>query len=231
MQKHKKINYPLIFTVFSIITLICLGFWQIKRMYEKQEFLTNLKTNLAKPPTEIDISSNNMILATKIIINGQFISGHDLHLYGQRSGSSDKNGYYLLSPFKTDDNKIVIVARGWFSQLNKRKMFNVSNPGHQSITGVILMAEKQKLFVPHNDLKNNVWFTLDLQQIAKAIKMDIENYYLLSFDEEDLPANLEPISSKSLLSIRNDHLQYAITWFALAIAIMVIYIVYSRNPD
>ncbi len=228
--KYKK-NFPLIFSVFSIILLISLGIWQLSRMSQKQEFLHSLKNNLDNLPTKFDSLADNMILTSKVVVNGHFISGHNIHLYGKRSGISNKNGYYLLSPFQTDDDKIIIVARGWFDYIDKKQMQNIDNAEHQSITGIALMAEKHRLFLPDNDFKNNVWFTLDLKQIAKTLDMNIEDYYLLSFDQQDLPPNLEPISSKNLLAIRNDHLQYAITWFALALAVAIIYVVYTRNPD
>ena len=94
---------PLLLTILAFVILLSLGFWQIARLQEKELFLSSMKNNLNNPPINIKALSGNKLYA-KIRANGYFLVGKNLHLYGRRSMSTEKDGYYLVTPFQTDDN-------------------------------------------------------------------------------------------------------------------------------
>ncbi|XVN43593.1 MAG: SURF1 family cytochrome oxidase biogenesis protein [Candidatus Rickettsia vulgarisii] len=202
-----------------------LGFWQLARLKEKQEFLATIKSNFEKPAADLKMLSGNKLYG-KVKAQGQFLLDKNIHLYGRRSMSAEKDGYYLITPFQTDDNKIILVARGWFASKYKKdidKMVsNISNINE--IAGITLPSEKARLFVLGNDIKNNIWFTLDIIQATNILGLKLENYYLIMDDHNNSSSDiLKPLKTNNLLHIRNDHLEYAITWFSLAIALLVIY--------
>ncbi len=214
----------LLFTVLAFVILLSLGFWQIARLQEKKLFLSVIKNNLNKPPINVKIFNGHM-LYTKVEMNGHFLTGKNLHLYGRKSVSNEKNTYYLVSPFQTDDNKIFLVVLGWFAERHKKNIDNIINYSNK-ITGVMIPGEKIKLFVLNNDVKNNVWFTLDLTQASNILDLILENFYLIMEGGDSQSDILKNLSIKNLLNIKNNHLEYAITWFALAISLAVVFIIY-----
>jgi surfeit locus 1 family protein len=214
---------PLLLTILAFVILLSLGFWQIARLQEKELFLSSMKNNLNNPPIDIKTLSGNKLYA-KIRANGYFLVGKNLHLYGRRSMSTEKDGYYLVTPFQTDDNKIILVVLGWFAGRHKKNIDNIID-NSMEITGVILPGEKTKLFVLDNDVKNNVWFTLDLTQASDVLGLKLEDFYLVMEGNNNRSDILKSLSIENLLNVRNNHLEYAITWFALAISLAVIFVI------
>ncbi|WP_341756773.1 MULTISPECIES: SURF1 family protein [unclassified Candidatus Tisiphia] len=230
MSKTLKISkcqvqlLPLLLIILAFIILLSLGFWQIVRLQEKELFLNSIKNNLNNPPIDIKTLSVDKLYA-KVKMKGHFLAGKNLHLYGRKSMSTEKDGYYLISPFQTDGNKIILVAQGWFAGKYKKNIDNVVNDSTE-ITGVILPSEKTKLFVLGNDVKNNVWFTLDLIQASDILGLTLENFYLIMEGNNNRSDILQSLSINNLLNVRNNHLEYAITWFTLAISLAVMFVIY-----
>ncbi|MFP3034040.1 MAG: SURF1 family protein [Candidatus Tisiphia sp.] len=227
MGKRQVQLLPLLLTILAFVILLSLGFWQIARLQEKELFLSSMKNNLNNPPIDIKTLSGNKLYA-KIRANGYFLVGKNLHLYGRRSMSTEKDGYYLVTPFQTDDNKIILVVLGWFAGRHKKNIDNIID-NSMEITGVILPGEKTKLFVLDNDVKNNVWFTLDLTQASDVLGLKLEDFYLVMEGNNNRSDILKSLSIENLLNVRNNHLEYAITWFALAISLAVIFVIYHLS--
>ncbi len=213
----------MLLAVVVIITCTALGVWQLSRLEEKKLFIETLSNNLKSPPVALEKLELEKVIYKKIKLTGHFLTAKDIHLYGRRTSSNEKDTYNLLSPFQTENGTIVMVARGWFAASNKSKISDMMNSiEKQDIIGIALLPEKKKMFIPANDVARNVWLTLDLQQMSEVLALPLANFYLLQMDSSNLLADLKPLSAQNLLYIRNDHLEYAITWFSLAIALLVI---------
>lgn len=212
--------------LITFIILVSLGFWQLNRLKEKKLFLASMQENLTSPAIDLAEIHNNLPYQ-KIKLNGHFLPNKDVYLYGRRSMSSEKDGYYLVTPFKTAEDKIILVARGWFSNRNKNIITQATNDEPHELIGVTMPSEKTRSYLPANDIKNNVWLTLDLHEASKVLGLNLENFYLIE-ESKDI-SNLDillPLSINHLAAIRNDHLEYALTWFGLAASLVVIYRIY-----
>ncbi|HJD67096.1 MAG TPA: SURF1 family protein [Rickettsia endosymbiont of Bembidion lapponicum] len=215
--------------LITFIILISLGFWQLNRLKEKKLFLASMQENLTSPAIDLAEIHDNLPYH-KVKITGHFLPNKDIYLYGRRSMSSEKDGYYLVTPFKTNDNKVILVARGWFSNRNKNIITQATNDQPHELIGVTMPSEKTRSYLPANDVRNNVWLTLDLQEASKVLGLNLENFYLI--EESTDISNLDillPLSINHLAAIRNDHLEYAFTWFGLAASLVVIYRIYRRS--
>lgn len=215
----------------TFIILISLGFWQLSRLKEKKLFLASMQVNLTSPAVNLE-KLDNSLTYRKIKITGHFLPNKDIYLYGRRSMSNEKDGYYLVTPFKTVDGQIILVARGWFSNRNKNIIKQAATEQPHEIIGVTMPSEKTRSYLPANDIKNNVWLTLDLTAASKALELNLENFYLIETSKDI--SNLDillPLSINHLAAIRNDHLEYALTWFGLAASLIVIYAIYRKKQQ
>ncbi|RYE06566.1 MAG: hypothetical protein EOP33_00135 [Rickettsiaceae bacterium] len=217
---------PFIITILGVVILLYLGCWQLYRLEEKSLFIASVANNLVKPPSNYHANCEKPY--SKVAIEGRFLP-KNIYLYGQRSMSSDKDGYYLITPFETVNNEIILVARGWLSKKYKARNIVVSDE-MRKITGIILPLEKKKTFIPDNDLNNNLWFTLDLEDANIFFNVKVENHYLLQIEPSEIDF-VNNIDTKGLVKIKNDHLEYALTWFGLAISLVVIFVIYCRKKD
>jgi surfeit locus 1 family protein len=226
---HKTGNiFFLLFISITSLFLAGLGFWQLGRLKEKNEFIAKVKQSIESAPSSLERMDRDQLFYSKIKIKGHFINGSDIHLYGRTFDK--KNGYYLVTPFITE-NKTVLVARGWFDYKDKTNIANITCSPDEEITGIVLKSEKGRMFVPSNDLANNVWFTLNTKEASSFFGLALEDFYVIRIYETHNSHNpyLKPINIDNLLKIRNDHLEYAITWFSLSVILGIMGIIYNRK--
>ena len=94
--------------------------------------------------------------------------------------------------------------------------------------GIVRLAKGPGHFMPDNDPHNNTWFYVDpSSMMASADLPQIQPYYILAANKTD--GGL-PVGHQWRIDIRNNHLQYAITWFALAFGLLMVYLLYHRRP-
>lgn len=215
---------PLIVTIIACLSMIMLGNWQLRRLAEKEQFIINIESNIANPA--ISLSGSDTSLYSKVKLSGHFLPGKNAYLYGRRTSAPEKDGYYLISAFAADNDKTYLVSRGWLPHSAKDKI-NFTYE-HQTIEGMTLPGESKNLFVPANDLIGHVWFTLDLEIAKNALSISETNFYIMQTKADYQPDGLTSLNTKNLSKVRNDHLEYAITWYSLAFCLVVIFIVYSR---
>jgi surfeit locus 1 family protein len=216
----------LLFAVF--ITLICLGNWQLYRLKEKRAFIKYTEASVLDEPIVIGTNNASLKLYTKIQLVGTFVPDNDILLYGRRSSSPEKDGYYLLSAFKAHNGQIYLVSRGWFAQ-SAKKSFLVPNNGQETIEAIVLPGEKKQFMVPKND--NNLWFTIDLDMARSNLGVNETRYYLMQIHPKNLPKEFTPHRISKLTQIRNDHLEYALTWYSLAIGVIIMFVINCKRKN
>lgn len=215
-----------------ILILLALGTWQLKRLAEKNNFIQAIEYNIAAPANIIASFDEKIKLYDKISIKGQFLKGQDIFLYGRRSSLPEKDGYYWLSPFKTINQEIILVSRAWLPQSLKTQLITNPYQTHdqlEEITGFVLAGEKRNFLVPENDYQNHIWFNIDLKMAKKLLNLTSDQFYLMQIENKQLPIGAKMLSGENLSKIRNDHLEYAITWYSLAVSLLIIFFIHRRR--
>jgi len=223
---------PFIFVALAFIILVSMGNWQLKRLSQKNHFIQTIETNIENPPLSIEAINIEIPHFSKIELEGNFIEGENIFLYGRRSASPEKDGYYLLSPFETLNNDILLVSRGWIPQTAKDNFDNYS-PSTEivKITGIALPHETKNFFVPGNDKERNIWFNIDLMMAKEVLGTNVTDFYLMQIGSSDLPEGGKPLSTTHLNKVRNDHMEYAMTWYSLGACLLVLFLIYGRKKD
>lgn len=222
---------PLIVTIIAVATLISFGNWQLRRLDEKNQFISTIEANIANPALDLSNFQSSLPTYSKVSISGSFIPNNNVYLYGRRTASPEKDGYYLLSAFSATDGNIYMVSRGWLPHSAKDKIYAPSSLEIETIEGIVLPGERKNFFVPDNDKKNNIWFTLDTEMATQILRTNITDFYIMQINGNDLPEKVLPLTATNLSKVRNDHLEYAITWYSLAVCLLVIFILYSRKQN
>jgi len=119
----------------------------------------------------------------------------------------------LLTPFASDDGRLILVDRGFAADGNPS--------GETEIIGLLRRPPAAKpWFVPANQPTDNEWFSVDLAAMARAADAGpVLPFYL----------DTDPAAARLALDLPNNHLQYAITWYALAAGLVAVYIVFLRR--
>ena len=131
-------------------------------------------------------------------------------------------GYWVVTPLSQDDGAIVLINRG-FVPTDKRDP--AARPqgqvrGEVTITGLLRMSEPGGAFLRSNEPDQNRWYSRDVAAIAKARHLSDVAPYFVDADARPNPGGL-PVGGLTRIHFRNAHLQYAITWFAMALLVIV----------
>ena len=221
---------PMIFVIIGAGILISLGNWQLKRLNEKTNFIQSIEYNIANDPKSIEELNLNPLIYSKIAISGTFLAGKNIFLYGKRSASPEKDGYYLLSAFEATNGKVYLVSRGWIPQSVKNNLGEfASKQIFDKFEAIILPSETRQFMMPENDKNNKIWFTIDLDMAHEMLGVTENKYYLMQIQSTTLPEGGKPLSTKHLSKVRNDHFEYAITWYSLAACLVIMFFIYRKK--
>lgn len=222
---------PSIITAIVVALLLGLGAWQLQRMSWKQGLIDALEAHRQLPPEPLPtrIDDPEAWRYRTVSVTGRFRHEDELHIVAYTADS--KQGYLVVTPMVRADGTTVLVNRGWvpvdFRDPDSRPDSLVA--GEVMVVGMARPGWPQGWFVPDNTPEKNTWFWGDLPAMAKAAHAPNA---LPLFVEADATPNAGglPIGGQSVINLRNDHLQYAITWFALAIGVFAVYFLYHFKP-
>jgi len=219
MTFRKPEPIPLLFIICATLLLGGLGLWQVERLQWKQALVTEIE-NAQKEPV---LSSYSNRPYRMLRLRGSFISDTPIRLVG-RPQWEQGNGYFMLYPFKFSDGKRILVNVGWAPG-----DWNGSLKGPHLVYGVLRPAHGKRPFSPENHPEKNVWFYEDIDAMSKALDVPLHDMVLEAVGEK-VPG-VYPVPSDGKISLRNDHLGYAITWFSLMIIGLVMFALYHRTSE
>jgi surfeit locus 1 family protein len=222
----------LIAFLLAFSALIALGAWQIERLMWKEALIAQIASaNQTQALTALPDTATELepLAFRNVTLTGHFLPDIEFHVTPRYF--RDTLGYHLFTPFQLTDGRIVIVNRGWVPAAQKdpaTRPLSVPNASEHALTGQIRLGPERNYFTPPSDPKQNVWFGRDIADMAKSA--NLSGVLPLSVDliGPQIAGEL-PIPTTGIIGLRNDHLQYALTWFLLALGLLVVFAVYHRK--
>jgi surfeit locus 1 family protein len=219
-----------VFALLGLAVLLGLGGWQVQRLFWKQDLIDTVTAQIAEPPVTLPARVDDTApwQYRRVSVRGVFLHDKEIHLIAH--DSHGRLGYDIITPLvRNDAAGTVLVNRGWVptDNLDPATRSEGQLAGAVTINGLVRLPWRQGWFVPDNDPQANVWFWGDAAGMAAAAGVDAPSLFV-DADATANPGGL-PLGGQTRVSFRNDHLQYALTWFALALCLAVVYLLYSRK--
>jgi len=207
-----------VFVIFFILIFISLGSWQIIRLNWKNNLILEIENSLKKPPVEF--SELNMSNYLKIKTSGSINFGKQIYLYNLNEKGTP--GFEVINPIIIN-NKDYLINRGWIP-FEKKDSNEIYQFDENNIIGTLKFQGRRNIFKPDNDIKENYWFSLDREDILQFTGKEFSKYIIY------LDGNYQsPKPKKITANISNNHKKYAITWFSLAISILLLYLYFRKK--
>jgi len=218
----KRVFLFQLFVVFFITIFCVLGTWQLYRLQWKLELIQEITFGLKSSPIEYSNSIKKNY--QRVNATGKFNFDKQIYLYSLND--SGKPGYDVITPFRTNKNENVLVNRGWIDkELKENASINPEVKSEQEIVGLLRKIYKPNIFKPDNDLINNIWFSINLEDL-KAVTGE-QFYDFIIFLENN--QSKTPLPRKINIDVPNNHLKYAITWYAISISIIFYYLYFRKK--
>ena len=231
MIKLRPALWPTLISLPIFVVSLGLGIWQMERRAWKHDILDRIAANQAAPPITLDELLRGDQLRFeygRVKVAGTFL--HDKEFYLAARSLKNDVGVQVVTPVRTDDGKIVLFDRGWVPSTKKEpaKRAEGQIAGKVELTGIVRRSQVQRQFAPDNVPDKNVWFHVDvplMRKMAGGAPDPVLDTFFLEADARPNPGGV-PIGGQTRLDIPNDHLQYALTWFGIALAMAGVYLAY-----
>ena len=224
-----------------MLVLVGLGTWQLQRRAEKLSYIEHYEAGMkasSQPfPSESLWPSTDFskFEHTKVDIEGHFLPLPEVHLYAllpKTARSYGGVGWWILLPFELKDGGIVLVNRGFVPQDLKNpatRPKSLAQPNEQKLEGFVRLPEQPGRFTPASSPSANEWYLRDPAAFSAYDSLGAAKVAPVVIDQlTPNPGDL-PQATDGKLNIPNNHLQYAMTWYALALVLFVIYILLRRR--
>lgn len=226
------------------VASFCLGTWQVKRLEWKKGLIRDLeqRTHSAPVPLPSDILTPDKMdemQYKRVIVNGHFDHAQEI-LLGPRSlneSGSNKGGgiisrptigFHIVTPFVLDSGERILVNRGWVPKDKKNPESRLQGQITENIqlTGHFRKGEKRPTFSPRANESGFNWHYLDVESFSRLL--DTTPLLIDADSVSTVPGG--PIGGQTRVNVRNEHMQYIITWYTLAALTAIMYYQFRKKP-
>lgn len=230
-MRFKPTLWPTLTTLPMLAVLVGLGQWQLDRLDWKAARIDERTARAADSPITLPDAGQipaDALLYRPVRVSGQYI--HDREMYLLNRVRDGKPGVHVITPLiRADNGAVLLVDRGWapFGWPETAARNEPSEPVVVTVTGIVRPASPPGWLVPDNRPSENQWYFVDLAAMARSAGVQpFTNYYVFATAESPAGAPVYPVANQWRVDLPNDHLSYAITWFALAGVLFLVYFAY-----
>ncbi len=207
-----------VFIIFFILVFIGLGTWQIIRLNWKNNLILEIENSLKNPPVELAQSKKENFL--KIKTSGFIDFDKQIYLYSLNDSGTP--GFEVINPITIEDENY-LINRGWIP-FEKKDIQEINLFDQKNIIGTLKLQGRKNIFKPDNDLDENYWFSLNREDVLKFTGKNFSKYIIYLDGDYQFP-----IPKKITANISNNHKKYAMTWFSLALSILLLYLYFRKK--
>jgi surfeit locus 1 family protein len=249
----RKLLWPGLATLIALGILLSLGFWQLMRLQEKTSVLARLEDATGAVPKDLQRDfgsvrdvillpasrSDNPALTelTRVSVTGTFLPSRSVPvratLPATKGAPISGIGFFWMTPLQLSNGEVIFINRGFAASGGDWKPPAIPTPdGQQTIVGLIRLVEKARAFVPADNPAKGEYFSRDPVAMAKAVGIEEPRVAPFFIDAERQPGSLTPpvgVDAREMIArIPNNHLQYAVTWFAFAATLIGVFGFFAR---
>ncbi len=207
-----------VFVIFFISVFVALGSWQIVRLNWKLSLISEIENSLKNPPVELAQSNKKNYL--KIKTSGSIDLDKQIYLYNLNDNGTP--GFEVINPILIDEENF-LINRGWIP-FEKKNTEEINFFDENNIIGTLKLQGRKNIFKPDNEIEENYWFSLNREDILKFTGKEFSEYIIYLDGKYQFPK-----PKKITANISNNHKKYAITWFSLAISILLLYLYFRKK--
>ena len=218
-----KRTITLFFLFISLVTFL-LGMWQLYRLDWKNDLIQSINKSITNPSQFNSNESYDQL--TALILNENFTI-LDKPVYLESKTYQGSIGYNLIYPLLYENELYSIINLGWYK--DKRNHFQEFHKLFKDINDIKVYVRdfnsEKGFFIPKNEIEKNIWFSIIKKDLEEYFGKNFPSkYYFVVLDERINLYNLNP-----LVYLRNNHLNYSITWFLLSLSSAVMLLIIRRR--
>jgi surfeit locus 1 family protein len=231
--------WPTLLSMLALATLLMLGTWQLHRRTWKEGLLANIAERTKAEPVALSRAlqlwrQTGDVEYLRVRLTGHFDHDHERHVYAVDPALGP--GVDVYTPLQTPDMQRVLVNRGFVPLSHREATLRAQGQigGEITLSGLVRIPLPAGLFVPASEPARNMFYWPDFDTMLKTTSDGggaSGTPAPFFVDAEALPANPGglPRGGVTRLSLPNRHLEYALTWYGLALALIAVYFAFAAT--
>ena len=240
--ERRSLGFSL-FTLVMMAIFIGLGVWQLERRVEKHALIAALTERLAADPVPLPPPSGwNKLTPAKdefrrVRFTASYAGGPDAMVFSSGSAIRDDvsgPGTWAFMPARLPGGRIVVVNAGFLpnpmqdGSVLDRAVSPLRTGQPVELTGYIRFPRQAGMLTPAASPAKRLWFTRDQLEMSRLLGWgEVAPFYIDL--EQPVPPSGIPSPGPLHVHLKDDHMQYAITWFALAAAVLIAFLAWWRG--
>jgi len=230
---------PSLTALVLLAALLALGTWQIERKAWKEALIATLAQRVDAPPMDVParggwngLDAGSMEFR-RVAFTAELVSGEEALVY--TAGSAFRTdvsgpGYWVFAPARSADGGTIVVNRGFVPEGRQDPASRAEGQirGKVEIVGAMRWPETRGMFTPADEPQRNLWFVRDHIAMAAAKGWGEVAPFFVDQEAPPAPGGL-PKAGRIVPNLPNNHLQYALTWYGLALVLVVAFVVWARG--
>jgi surfeit locus 1 family protein len=221
--------WPTLLALPMLAILLALGTWQLQRLGWKEQLIAERAAQYERVPVALPASVDDPAAweYRRVVVEGEFL--HDREMLLQARTLNGRPGYHVVTPLRREEGPAVLVDRGWVP--HDRASPEMRAEGQEAdavrVEGIARVGARPSRWTPDNRPADDEWYWVEIPAMARQAGVEALPVYIAAVQDQQadaLPAGVEP-----RVRLPNNHLQYALTWYALAAALAVIYVLSHRR--
>lgn len=228
MTKRFAPGLPLtIAALAGLVFLVGLGTWQARKVGPKTALVAQVEAGLSADPMPLPVHLDDpsTLDYRRVRFTGELLDRTPIRVFA--TSTDGKAGYHIYAPVKKQHGMAVLVNFGWIpAKMQDTPKLPVSTM--LDVTGVLRVSAQPGSMTPENHPDTGDWYTADVYQMAEAFGLRTKEFYHFRvFADEGVLASEWPKGGQVRLDIRNDHFQYALTWYGIALTLIGVYVAFG----
>lgn len=207
----------------ALVVLLALGTWQMARRAEKHTLINQVEAQLQVPPVALPdrVADPAAFDYRRVSVRGRFL--HDKEMLLSSRARRGVAGYHVVTPLRREGAPMVLIDRGWVPRDRAQPVRRAEGQvtGTVSVTGIARVPSRHGLFTPANDPVRGFWLIADPAAMALAAGIGPVPGLIVEADATPNPGGY-PKGTVPVVGVTDNHLQYALTWYSLALVLLVV---------
>lgn len=216
---------------FLFVVFFSLGTWQLYRLDYKHELIDRVESRVGLPPVQAPAQDQWSSVSREtqeyrsVKVQGEFLVQYTTRV---QAATVLGAGHWLMTPLRNQDGDLVWINRGFIPATQSDPMTIENTQGQFEVRGLLRITEADGAFLRKNNPSNNRWYSRDTAALSEHHGLKQTAPYFIDVGR---PRNLGeemtgfepknyPVDGLTVIKFRNNHMVYAITWYALALMVL-----------
>lgn len=210
-------------SVVGVVVLLALGIWQMQRLQWKNDLIARVEARLAADPVPAPAPADWAAITPsgdeyrRVGLSGSYRFEAETLV---KAVTDLGSGYWVMTPLVTPEGWTVWINRGFVPDARRAASERVQPAGVQQVSGLLRITQPEGAFLRANDPSAGRWYSRDIAALSARAGIAGQAPYFVDADRTG-DAGALPVGGLTVVSFRNTHLSYALTWFAMAAGLAI----------